>query len=108
MGGTPLLLKPLPSQVAESIYASAVDRLGLSAMTVEERIKALKETTAEDLLAATANLPLLPVIDRELITVPATFSQWSFKEKLLSGTDWCESIMIGDCEMDVSSCLSCP
>jgi hypothetical protein len=102
MGGTPLLLKPLPPQAAESAYTAVVDKLGLGAMDPEERIKALKETAPEVLLAATAALPMLPVIDGELITVPATFSQWSFKEKPLPGTKWCESIMIGDCEMDVS------
>jgi hypothetical protein len=105
MGGTPLLLKPLSPEVAESTYTAAMDKLGFSALSFKERIKAVKETVIEDLLAATANLPLLPVIDGELLTVPATFSQWSFKEKLLPGTDWCESIMIGDCEMDVSALI---
>ncbi|KAE9375345.1 alpha/beta-hydrolase [Stipitochalara longipes BDJ] len=102
MGGTPLLLKPLPLEVTESTYAAAIDKLGFASMTTEERAKALKEVAPDILLAATANLPMMPVIDRELITVPATFSQWSFKDKLLPGTEWCESIMMGDCEMDSS------
>jgi hypothetical protein len=102
MGGTPLLLKPLPPQVTETTYTAVVNTLGLTAMTPEKRIEALKEATAGDLLAATENLPMLPVIDGDLITVPATFSQWPFKKNLLPGIDWCESIMIGDCEMDVS------
>lgn len=101
MGGTPLLLKPLPLGVTESTYTALAEKLGFIVMTSEERIKALKAARPEDLLAATASLPLLPVIDGDLITVPGTFSQWSFKEKLLPGTEWCDSIMIGDCEMDV-------
>ncbi|KAN0113063.1 carboxylesterase-like protein [Hyaloscypha variabilis] len=102
MGGTPLLLKPLPLEVKESTYAAAIAKLGFTSMTTEARIKALKEVAPEVLLAATANLPMLPTIDGELITVPGTFSQWSFKDKLLPGMKWCESIMIGDCEMDSS------
>jgi carboxylesterase type B len=86
MGGTPLLLKPTP-QVTETAYTAVVTNLGFTAMTPEERIKALEEATAEDLLVATGNLPKLPVVNGELITVPATFSQWSFKEKVLPGAD---------------------
>lgn len=105
MGGSPLLVKPLPPQVTESIYSAVTGKLGLAAKSAEDRIKALKEVTFEDLLSATENLPLLPFIDGELITAPATYSRWSFQEKLLPGTEWCESIMIGDCEMDVSTNL---
>jgi hypothetical protein len=101
MGGTPLLLKPLPLEVTELSYTAAAEKLGFATMMPEERMKALKAARPEDLLAATAHLPLLPVIDGDLITVPGTFSQWSWKEKLLPGTEWCDSIMIGDCEMDV-------
>ncbi|TVY80602.1 Lipase [Lachnellula suecica] len=102
MGGTPLLVKPLPSHVAESIYAAVVDKLGLTAASSESRIKVFKEATVEELVAATSNFPLLPVIDGDVVTVPATYPQWSFQENLLPGTKWCESIMIGDCEMDSS------
>jgi len=102
MGGTPLLVKPLSFEVTESTYAAAIEKLRFQIMTVEERAKALKQVVVEDLLVARSNLPMLPVIDGELITVRGTFSQWSFKEKLLPGTKWCESIMIGDCEMDGS------
>jgi hypothetical protein len=102
MGGSPLLVKPIPPQVTESIYSAVLGKLGLTTKSPEERIKALKEVAIEDLLSATAHLPLIPFIDGELITAPATYSRWSFQEKLLPGTEWCESIMIGDCEMDVS------
>lgn len=102
IGGTPLLLKPIPSQVAESVYSAVMEKLDLTASSPKERISALKNTTVENLLAATSNFPLLPIIDGDLITAPATFSKWSFQEKPLPGTEWCESIMIGDCELDVS------
>jgi len=102
MGGSPLLVKPVPPPFAESIYAAVVGKLGLAEKAPEERIQALKNATIEDLLSATAQLPLLPSVDGELITAPATFSRWSFQDKTLPGTEWCESIMIGDCEMDVS------
>jgi hypothetical protein len=98
-------MKPIPPQVTESIYSAVTGKLGLATKLPEERIEALKEATIEDLLSATANLPLIPFIDGELIMAPATFSRWSFQEKLLPGIEWCESIMIGDCEMDVSTSL---
>lgn len=101
MGGTPLLLKPIPTQVAESVYTAVLEKLGLTASSPEERVKALKDAPVEKLLEATSNFPLLPIMDGDLVTVPATFSQWSSQEKSLPGTEWCENIMIGDCEMDV-------
>jgi len=103
MGGTPLLLKPVPISVAGGIYNIVIEKLGLAQTTpADARAKALKEASIEDLVAAAEHLPMLPIIDGELVKSPATFSSWSFQERVLPGTKWCESIMIGDCEMDVS------
>ncbi len=104
MGGTPLLLKPVPITVAGGIYNIVMERLGLEhTATADERARALKKATVEELVAAAGNLPMLPIIDGELVNSPATFSRWSFQDTPFPGTEWCESVMIGDCEMDVST-----
>ncbi|KAH7388968.1 Alpha/Beta hydrolase protein [Cadophora sp. MPI-SDFR-AT-0126] len=103
MGGTPLLLKPIPIFAAGGIYDIVMQKLGLAKMTsADEKVKALKETKAEQLVAAAEQLPMLPIIDSEYVKSAATFSKWSFQDMSMPGTRWCESIMIGDCEMDSS------
>ncbi|PVH76547.1 alpha/beta-hydrolase [Cadophora sp. DSE1049] len=103
MGGTPLLLKPVPIPVACGIYDMVIERLGIAKMTTaDEKAKALKEASVEQLVAAAEHLPMLPIIDGEYVKSAATFSKWSFQDTSMPGTKWCESIMMGDCEMDSS------
>ncbi|KAH6703175.1 Alpha/Beta hydrolase protein [Leptodontidium sp. MPI-SDFR-AT-0119] len=103
MGGTPLLLKPVPITFASGIYDIAIERLGLAkSSTADQRTNALKEANIDALVAAAENIPMLPIIDGEFVKSPATFSEWSFQNTSMPGTKWCESIIMGDCEMDSS------
>ncbi|MAD84545.1 MAG: hypothetical protein CL912_16425 [Deltaproteobacteria bacterium] len=104
MGGTPLLMKPVPISVAGGICDIVMAKLGLAAkLTTDEKLKALKDASIEQLATAAEQLPMLPIIDGEYVKSAATFSKWSFQDSPMPGTKWCESIMMGDCEMDVSS-----
>lgn len=51
MGGTALLLKPLPPQVHEGLYASILESLGLASMTTDKRIEALFTLPTEELMS---------------------------------------------------------
>jgi hypothetical protein len=100
--------KPLPPPVSEFAYASVVEGLGLGAYSEHDRVEALVKTSVETLLARfpTFSLPLMPVVDGDLIPGPASFPQISVKTDQptfpIPGKKWCEELLIGDCQFDVS------
>ncbi|KAJ4348577.1 uncharacterized protein N0V89_009955 [Didymosphaeria variabile] len=100
MSGTPLMLKPLSLDVAESTYQAIIAALGLNDASVEERIQRLISIAPEELVEKTAMKALLaPFLDDDVLPEAITF------EKLASGLDvpgmkWCEELMIGDCRHD--------
>jgi hypothetical protein len=107
MSGTSLMLPPLPLPVAESAYVSVAKALNLENLSGPERVKAIVEMPIETLLAKTPpTIPLMPVIDGDIIPGPTTFSQISSKVDdptfPIPGKQWCESLLVGDCQFDVS------
>ena len=104
MAGSSLLLKPLPDFVAEFAYGKFTEILGISKDPESNQIEQLKALPAQELVAkADPSIPLLPIIDGDLIQSPASFSQWSeadIKSKL-PGTSWVKRAMFGDCQFDV-------
>lgn len=103
MGGTPLLAKPVTTPITESIYSLVLDKLDLTTKSPEDRVRTLITTKPEDLLEKLPpGLPLFPLVDGEVLSTPASFAQLSEKNgPPFPGTKWCESIMIGDSELDV-------
>jgi len=108
MSGTSLTMKPLPPPVSEFAYSSVIDMFGLKGLSGSERIKALLELPAEKLLSVPPNIPLMPVIDGDLIRNTLDFAHVSSKEDSseldMPGRKWCKDLLIGDCQFDVSSC----
>jgi hypothetical protein len=106
MGGTKLLMQPLPGQVTESTYKTIVERLGLGALSPSERVKALVQMDSEAILSAVRpSDALLPSLGGALGIKAHTFAeiyQGTAGPLDLPGRDWCEQIMIGDCQFDVS------
>lgn len=103
MGGTLSLTPCLPCEVAESTYASVLQKLGIDDLPPEERIKRLKVINRGDWVTKLRpGLPLSPVAARSENKPP--FHQVGVPEDAISypGNDWCPRIMLGDCEMDVS------
>ena len=99
MGGTPLLVKPLPPDLAEGVYAAALKHLGIYGDTAEERIEKLLEKSGQDILSQIPPfLPLLPIVDEDIVTSAETFAKYTG-----GGVEskWCGSILVGDCELDV-------
>lgn len=105
MSGTPIMLKPLPVEVTEIAYSGIMKELGLENATVEERIQVLMTISPEDLIAKTPmTVPLVPFLDGNMIKERTTFSSLSSRNKNSTysapGHNWCEELMIGDCEHD--------
>lgn len=104
MGGTPSLIPRLPHEMAESTYASVLQKLGIDDLPPEDRFKKLKETDRADWVTKLGpGLALSPVTDKGDKKPP--FYQVDVPEDAASppGSKWCPRIILGDCEMDVSS-----
>ncbi|KAI0121271.1 Alpha/Beta hydrolase protein [Xylariales sp. AK1849] len=104
MGGTSLLMKPLPPQIADVTYSSVLKIVGVNdAMTPKEQLKGLLNVNPETFLSSVGpDVPLLPIIDGDIITSKVTFAQWTGSDSSGSvpGTAWCRRVMLGDCQND--------
>jgi hypothetical protein len=103
MGGTALLLKPVPYFVHDMTYQAVLKHLGITADTAEERVQALLKMPAAEIGAKLPpGLPLFPAIDNDLIPAPAEFSGIADPESpALPGRTWCKALFIGDNQLDV-------
>jgi hypothetical protein len=112
MSGTTLMLQPLPPPVPEFVYSAVIKSLGAESLSSEERIEKLLELSDDQLATLVPpSLPLLPVVDHEIIPGNLNFAQVSSKDDpsvSLPGRDWCEELLIGDCQFDVSFLLLTP
>ncbi|KAJ5382245.1 carboxylesterase [Penicillium concentricum] len=110
MGGTNLLVKPLPEIVNEHNYGQLLQSLNLQDLSPEDRVKELEVLPAERILASLSpGMAFLPSSGGDL-NLPTN----NFEEIYLGksqgathpGKSWCKQIMIGDCEMDGSILLT--
>lgn len=102
MSGTFLVPLPAPRDVHEANYLQVIEILGLKDAPVEERIKALLEQPANDLVN---KLPLssLPAVDGDTVQTAPTFAQVADRDSNVpKGKAWCEDLLVGDTQMDVS------
>jgi hypothetical protein len=110
MGGTNLLVKPLPESVNEQNYEKVLQLLDLRDLPAQDRVKTLREIPAEELLAVLPpELVFLPTSGGDLDLPINTFEEIYMGESqgcLHPGKLWCKQIMIGDCQMDVSHVFS--
>jgi hypothetical protein len=107
MGGTNLLMPPLPDQVTELTYKTIIDRLGLGALSPSERVKALVQMESGAILSAVRpGDALLPSLGGSLGLKAYSYAdiyQGMAGALDLPGRSWCERFMIGDCQFDVST-----
>lgn len=105
-GGPAPLMKPLPTEVADMMYIRVTKALGLDSLPVAERIKALVDLDGLELLKAVGpSIPMMPVVDSDIIKAASTFA--SIEKNGSAGSfggkaKWCEAALIGDCALDVS------
>lgn len=103
MGGTALLMKPLPPAVHEMTYRTVLEKLGITATSAQERVEALLNVSVGDILAKLPPwLPLHPIIDGDIIPTTTLFNDIVNKQTLsMPGKRWCKSLLIGDNQQDV-------
>ncbi|EED13169.1 carboxylesterase, putative [Talaromyces stipitatus ATCC 10500] len=105
MSGTNILMYPLPYVLHERNYETAIKAWGLDKLSPEDRVKAIIESPAAELVA---KLPpsVAPsfAVDGDLIPNPPTFAQISDKSTASYpvGKSWCKEILIGDAQHDSS------
>ncbi|KAF3386206.1 Lipase 2 [Penicillium rolfsii] len=106
MGGTNLFMQPLPHEVVETTYEAIVDRLGLGGLSPSERVKTLVSLETQKLLSATrpsdALLPSLGGVAGVQHHTYAELYHGTAGQLDLPGREWCQQIMVGDCQMDAS------
>lgn len=106
MGGTNLLLKPLPQAVNEQVYEKVLHLLNLHDLPAQDRVKALETMPAEKILASLPpEIPFLPSSGGDLDLPTNNYEEIYRGESgslMHPGKSWCKQIMIGDCQMDVS------
>lgn len=106
MSGTFLIPPPAPRDVHEANYQQVIEILGVKEASVEERIKAILETPAEELVD---KLPpsSLPAVDGDTVQTAPTFAQVSDRDSNVpKGKAWCKDLLVGDMQMDVSFALT--
>lgn len=103
MSGTNLLMIPFPLSVHEQGYEDAMKAWGLADATPEERIKALLERPAQDLISKLP--PTVSIgfaVDGDLIPTMPTFEEIGDKGKSYpKGKTWCKELLIGNAQIDV-------
>ncbi|CAI7657092.1 unnamed protein product [Penicillium glandicola] len=110
MGGTNLLVKPLPEIVNELNYGQLIRSLNLQDLIAEDRVKELEAMPAEKILASlTPSMVFVPSSGGDLNLPLNNFEEIYLGESrgdTHPGKAWCEQIMIGDCQMDGSVLLT--
>jgi carboxylesterase type B len=103
-GGTFLLRKPLPPAAHEGIYQQAISALGLDKLDSEQRINSLLTMPLDEIIATLPpSLAFNAIVDSELIGSEVSYaSVASYDAETMPGKKWCQALMVGDCQFDVS------
>lgn len=107
MGGSSLLLKPLPPPIQEHSYSIILQALGLDSMSAKDRIKGLLEKPIEAFLTRVPpTVPMSPSLDGDIVPGVLTFAQLSGtavqSNVPIPGVRWCGRLLSGDCQLDVN------
>jgi carboxylesterase type B len=103
-GGSPLI-QPIPLEVSEIAYSTAMKVLGIEGQSPADQVKSLLKIPAEELSAKLGHLPvpLTAAVDGEVVrskTSYAALANTGSLEKEFPGTDYCKSILLGDGQFD--------
>lgn len=103
MSGTSLLSKAITYEEHEKKYNDAMAALGLSTLSSAERIKAILEMPASELISKLPpSISPTPAVDSDIVIPGMTYAEIGNSEStLLPGKSWCSDLLIGDAEVDV-------
>lgn len=107
MSGSTLLMGPSPMGRAEPSYMKAVKALELDSLSAQERIERLvsmdghrlRSTLFERGVAPQVSIPL---VDGDICPTSVDFKAVMEGTLKIPGEQWCESLILGDCNFDVS------
>ncbi|KAH7230340.1 carboxylesterase-like protein [Fusarium solani] len=103
LSGCPPFLGQLPLQAADQIAKQAYKCLGQEDLASTEQVQRLLEIPAENFWTLLPmGLPMLPVIDGDIIPQEFDFRTLSQGKDTLPGTQWVEGLLIGDSKLDGS------
>jgi hypothetical protein len=106
MSGDATLRQPQRMRWHDRMYMENVKLLGLENLTAQERVRTLRTMPAEDLVA---RLPMsqhwCAVVDGEFLVEDIDLGLLGDCEKPAGKPEWCEAVVIGDTEHDVSSSI---
>jgi hypothetical protein len=109
MSGDTTLRRPRTKEWQNTHYQTNIKLLGLENESVETRRKILYSMSAEELFS---KLPAFqtwsPTIDGKFIPAEVTLGMLSDIKSPVGKPSWCEAIMVGDVEHDVSILLGPP
>ena len=105
MAGTSIL-RPRSKQLVENAFTQIAILLGAGDRSPEEQLHVLLTTPAEPFVETVGRkFNLGPIVDGDIIPAMTSYEALTSREKVLElfpGLQKCRSIMIGDCEFDVS------
>ena len=102
LGGCPPLLGQLPITAADQIALTAVDALELGGIPSSEIVQRLIDLPIHDLgTKLPPTIPMLPVIDGEVIPEEVTLKTFSQGTTTMPGKEWVNSIMMESSSLDV-------
>jgi carboxylesterase type B len=106
MSGSTLLKGPAPMASADVNYQKASKVLDLDSLTPQERVQKLVSMDGQQLRATLlehglAPMVALPLVDGDICPVDVDFKTVMDGSLNLPGRQWCESVLLGDCEFDV-------
>lgn len=103
MSGTSLLSKAMTYEEHEKNYNAAMAALGLSNSSPAERVKAILEMPASELISRLPpSISPTPAVDSDIVIPGVTYAEVGNSEStLLPGKTWCSDLLIGDAEVDV-------
>ncbi|KAJ5982992.1 hypothetical protein N7481_005091 [Penicillium waksmanii] len=104
MSGTSLLSKAITYEEHEKNYNDAMVALGLSNSSPAERVKAILEMPASELISRLPpSISPTPAVDSDIVIPGATYAEIGNSEStLIPGKAWCSDLLIGDAEADAS------
>lgn len=99
-------MQPLPSQAHDFFYSQAMEALGLADLSKEERIDKLLTLPYMEIIGKLPpGQPAMPLLDGDIVKWAPTFKGMNdfsqVSENDLPGKNWCEAILLGDCQFDV-------
>ncbi|KAK5174082.1 uncharacterized protein LTR77_001162 [Saxophila tyrrhenica] len=99
VGGTMLLMPPIPAAEADENFASTIKSLGLAGDTA---VKHLLEMDGQELTGKMmqAGAKCVPVLDDDICPTEFNFASIENDKTPIPGHEWCEAALLGDCQFD--------